>query len=387
VNKIGPRIARSFLLSLLAWTAVGVVFFGQDITRRFYLGDPSPWQEADFWAVRVFLSALLTPAILWAGSRWPLERRTWLARLPLHLLAGVLFAIARALLEAVVDTAFDTLPGAARIRSFGDALAIMLIFGSHMSVIAYWVIIGLQSGVRYYRKYQEGRQEGLRLELRASLLQAQVAQARLSALTAQIQPHFLFNTLNAIMVLVRQQRGREAEDALGRFSDLLRAVLADVDQQEVSLNRELEYLRLYLSIEQMRFSDRLRVDIWADPEFLDAAVPQMVLQPIVENAVRHGIGRRAGIGTITIRAAQKNGTLRITVEDNGPGFPPGDWHGRGIGLSNTAARLKQLHGDAAELRCESRAGGGAIVTVRLPYRAVDAPAHPAFAGEFIHAEP
>jgi signal transduction histidine kinase len=361
------------------------MFFGQDVARRVYWNLPSPWMEAEFWAVRVLLLAALTPAVLWAGSRWPVDRRTWPKCIPLHLVFSVLFALARAVLEAIVDAAFDTIPGAAPERTFADALAIVLIFGSHTSVISYWVIIGLQSGAGYYRKYQEGRQQALQLEVRASLLQAQLAQAQLSALKAQLQPHFLFNTLNAIMALVRQHKGREAEDALGRFSDLLRAVLADMSQQEVPLSRELEYLQLYLSIEQMRFSDRLRVQISADPETLDAAVPHMGLQPIVENAVRHGIGRRAGAGTITIRATLLNGALQIVIEDDGPGFPAGDWRGSGIGLSNTAARLKQLYGEAAELRCESRPGGGAIVTMRLGYRLVEAQKKQSVVGDFIHA--
>jgi signal transduction histidine kinase len=374
-----------FLLSLLAWTAVGAMFFGQDVVRRLYWSIPSPWAETEFWAVRVFLFAALTPAILWAGKRWPIDRRTWPARVPLHLLASVIFALAKAVLEASADVAFDTLPNAAAPRTFTDALAIVLIFGSHMSVIAYWVIIALQCGARYYRKYQEGRHQALQLEVRASLLQAQVARAQLSALKAQLQPHFLFNTLNAIMVLVRQHKGREAEDALGRFSDLLRAVLADMDQQEVPLSKELEYVQLYLSIEQMRFSDRLRVQIAANPETLDAAVPHMALQPIVENAVRHGIGSRAGGGTIAIRAARTDGTLQITIEDDGPGFPPSDWKGRGIGLGNTAARLQQLYGEGAQLRCDSRPGGGATVIMRLPYRVADAQAKQAVVGDFVYA--
>ena len=132
--------------------------------------------------------------------------------------------------------------------------------------MAYWVVLSIQTAFRNYARFQERAQAALRSELRASQLETQVAQARLSALKAQLQPHFLFNTLNAIVVLVRQQKGQQAEETLARFSDLLRAVLADMDAQEVTLARELEYLKLYLSIEQLRFSDRLHVDIDVDPE-------------------------------------------------------------------------------------------------------------------------
>ena len=167
----------------------------------------------------------------------------------------------------------------------------------------------------------------------------------------QLQPHFLFNTLNAIMVLVRQQRGAQAEEMLARLSDLLRCVLDEVAAQEVPLRRELEYLQLYLSIEQVHFQDRLRIEISANPTVLDAAVPQMILQPIVENAIRHGIARSSAAGQIRISASRTGDTLEIDVQDDGPGFPAAhSSNTRGIGLANTRARLEQLYGDAARLK-------------------------------------
>jgi two-component system LytT family sensor kinase len=184
----------------------------------------------------------------------------------------------------------------------------------------------------------------------------------------QLQPHFVFTTLTAIMVLVRQQRGREAEETLARFSDLLRAVLTDMDAQEVPLDRELEYVRLYLSIEQVRFSDRLRVEIEADPEILDAAAPHMGLQPIVENAVRHGIGKSAAGGYIRIRASRVNEQLEISVVDNGPGMrASGGAEHNGIGLANTRARLDQLYGGRASLRIAPAEDGGTAVTMSIPF--------------------
>lgn len=225
--------------------------------------------------------------------------------------------------------------------------------------------------MRNYALAQERAQAALRSELRASQLETQVAQARLGALKAQLQPHFLFNTLNAIVVLVRQQKGQQAEETLARFSDLLRAVLANMEAQEVTLARELEYLRLYLSIEQLRFSDRLRVDIEVEPELLDAAVPHMGLQPIVENAIRHGIGQRATSGVIEIRAARVGDSLHLTVRDEGPGFGAAGAGGSKLGLASTRARLKQLYGDASELRTGSGPAGGALVTMILPFHVVE----------------
>jgi two-component system LytT family sensor kinase len=191
----------------------------------------------------------------------------------------------------------------------------------------------------------------------------------------QLQPHFLFNTLNAIMVLVRQQRTGQAEEMLGRLSDLLRRVLDEGATQEVPLRRELELLELYLAIEQVRFQDRLRVEIAADPAVLDAAVPHFGLQPIVENAVRHGIGGRSAAGRIEIRAARRGDMLEIRVSDDGPGLP-GDGSSPaerrraagGIGIANTRARLRQLYGDQASLTVVNGPLGGAVATIIVPFR-------------------
>ena len=196
--------------------------------------------------------------------------------------------------------------------TFKSEITLLFIFGFHTGVVAYWVVLSIQTAIRNYARFQERAQAALRSDLRTSQLETQVAQARLGALKAQLQPHFLFNTLNAIVVLVRQQKGQQAEETLARFSDLLRAVLADMDAQEVTLARELEYLRLYLSIEQLRFSDRLRVDIDVDSDLLDAAVPHMGLQPIVENSIRHGVGQRATPGVIGIRAERIGDSLHVT---------------------------------------------------------------------------
>src|SRR5687768_713321 len=352
---------------LLAWTLIGLIYFAQNVTRRFYWDDPNPWQDLRYWMANVYLSALLTPLIVWAGRRWPLERP--LGRvLALHLVFSLLWAASKLFLEAGFHLGWNTLWPFDSALTVSSELTLLFIFGFHTSVVAYWVVLSIQAAIRNYQRYQEREQAVLRSELRASQLETQVAQARLGALKAQLQPHFLFNTLNAIVVLVRQQKGRQAEETLARFSDLLRAVLADMEAQEVSLARELEYLRLYLSIEQLRFSDRLRVDIDVDPELLDAAVPHMALQPLVENAIRHGVGQSANPGVIGIRAARTGEALHVVIQDDGPGFgAEGVGGGLRLGLANTRARLNQLYGDASELRTEAAPGGGALVTMVLPF--------------------
>jgi LytS/YehU family sensor histidine kinase len=188
----------------------------------------------------------------------------------------------------------------------------------------------------------------------------------------QLQPHFLFNTLGAIMVLVQQGQRREAEAMLARLSDLLRLVVDEVHMQEVPLWRELEFLRLYLSIEQVRFEDRLKVRIVSPPALSDVLVPHMVLQPIVENAVRHGLGQSEEAVMIEVDATSTNGALALVVSDDGPGLvSPKPGHS-GIGLTNTRARLARLYGDSARLDVEQTAGRGVRVTITLPVRAVAA---------------
>lgn len=349
---------RGFLIGFGVWTLVGLFYLSQDASRRSFFGEPRPWQEAMYWAVRVYVSAAFTPLILWLGRRWPIERPHLVLRSTGHILAAAVFAVSEVAVETFV--LLHTNPPGFVVSSYGRSVAILLIFGFHANMISYGVILGIQSGFRYYRKYRER-------ELDAAELRAQIAGAQLSALKMQLQPHFLFNTLNAIMVLVRQQRGQQAEETLGRFSDLLRAVLSDIDHQEVPLERELEYIRLYLSIEQVRFPDRLRVEIDASPDVLPATVPHMGLQPLVENAVRHGIAKNAGAGVIAIRALEADEQLQLSVSDNGPGIPAGGIV-EGIGLANTRKRLHQLYGDRARLELAPREGGGTVATISIPFR-------------------
>lgn len=371
------RKLRPWAFYFLAWTLVGLIYFAQNVTRRFYWEDPNPWQDLRYWSVNIYISALLTPLIVWAGRRWPLDRQQIARLVGLHLLLSLAWAFLKLCLEATFHLTWNEFSPITPPVTFNSEVTLLFIFGFHTSVVAYWVVLSIQTAIRNYARFQERAQAALRSDLRASQLETQVAQARLGALKAQLQPHFLFNTLNAIVVLVRQQKGQQAEETLARFSDLLRAVLADMEAQEVTLGRELEYLKLYLSIEQLRFSDRLRIDIDVEPDLLDAAVPHMGLQPIVENAIAHGVGPRATPGAIIIRARRVGEALHVTVRDDGPGFrvpggaPGAEKHGMGLGLSNTRARLKQLYGGAAELRTENGQDGGAQVTMVLPFHLVE----------------
>jgi len=363
---------------------MGLFMFSQGAIQKITSNDPNPWwQHLTSWMVGVYIWFLITPLVLWLGDRLPFERRIWVRRLFTHLGLALAVAILQLSVESAVLRAIGVFP--MLMTSYVATLAFLFVIGFHQSILTYWIILSVQYAFSWYRRYQERQQETLRLELRSSQLEGQLVQARLSALKSQLQPHFLFNTLNAIMVLVRQQKGREAEEMLGRLSDLLRCVLDDAEAQEIPLRRELQYLDLYLSIEQVRFQDRLRVEIAADPEVLDAAVPQMILQPLVENAIRHGIGRASSAGRLRISACYaphgpgnvEHGALELKVEDDGPGLaPPGPNQARGIGLANTRDRLRQLYGDAARLSVENAPPGGVAATVTLPFSGAAPPRQP-----------
>jgi LytS/YehU family sensor histidine kinase len=227
------------------------------------------------------------------------------------------------------------------------------------SVFMYFTVLGCVYAFSYHREARERESQQARLA-------AQLAEARLSALRMQLHPHFLFNCLNAITVLVRDDNTRDASRMLELLSGVLRQVLQSEKKHEVTLDDELRFVEQYLAIEQVRFSDRLRVQWSIDAAIRDALVPSFILQPLVENAVRHGIARRIEAGLIEITARQSKNDLVLTVRDDGPGYRPVS--GAGVGLANTRARLETLFGDRAQLEVRDAEGGGTIATLRIPLR-------------------
>lgn len=235
-----------------------------------------------------------------------------------------------------------------------------------LELVTYLTLLGGLATFELLRRNREAERQAAALRLRAAELESRAAEAELSALRAELHPHFFFNTLNAISGLVRLGEQQAAVRVLELLGDLLRATLGRGSEGEVPLSRELELLGSYLEIERTRFRDRLRVELSIDPAARAALVPPLLLQPLVENAVRHGIAAVAGPGRVGVRASLADDALVLTVEDSGPGFPPQPK--RGIGLGNTAARLAQMYGGAATLRHHNLQGGGAQVTLTLPLR-------------------
>jgi two-component system, LytTR family, sensor kinase len=352
----------------LAWTAAGLFYITQDFVPRLYRQEPVPWPQLfTGWMAAMYICAGFTPAILWAGRRWPLEHpRRW-AHAAIHFLFSAIFSVLSAAIEVPVLMALGVFPSITPPSSIRAAIVLMIAYGFHGGVIRYWVVVGLQLAIRSHQHTME-------LKVRSSELAGQLAAARLSALKMQLQPHFLFNTLGTIMVLVQQQRTKEAESMLARLSDLLRLAVDEVNTQEVPLWRELEFLGLYLSIEQVRFRDRLRIRIAADPHATDAFVPHMLLQPIVENAIRHGLGQSEEAVSIDVTASRNDGVLVLRVADDGAGCPGSSstspaplFRDKGVGLTNTERRLKELYGAGATLAAEHRVPRGVQVTVTLPF--------------------
>ena len=236
---------------------------------------------------------------------------------------------------------------------------------THEEVLTYAAIVTVWHALDYHRKFRE--REG-----RAAELEAHLAQARLQALKMQLHPHFLFNTLNGIAAL-NYEDPQAANRMLARLGELLRLTLDDHGAPEVSLRQELEFTRRYLELEQIRLGDRLTVHLDIAPEALDAGVPNLLLQPLVENAIRHGIAPYSARGEISIHAQRNNGALHLRVADNGPG-PAGNPRpsdGPGVGLKNTRARLRQLYGDAQRLELKNAEHGGGLIEITLPFRAVE----------------
>jgi two-component system LytT family sensor kinase len=239
-----------------------------------------------------------------------------------------------------------------------------LFLSLHWYVLVYWAILGVYQGFDYYRKYRER-------EKRASQLEAQLAQSQLQVLQMQLHPHFLFNTLHSISALLRQDIDA-ADRMIARLGEFLRLTLDNSGHHEVTLQREMEFLKCYLDIEHIRFQDRLTVRYDVAPETLDALVPNLMWQPIVENAIRHGIAPRSDPGCIEIRSRRLGPKLQLQVKDDGPGLPATQGidatMSRGVGLANTRERLRQLYGNNHWFGLCNSLDKGLVVTLEIPFR-------------------
>jgi signal transduction histidine kinase len=303
--------------------------------------------------------ALLTPLVLWMARRFVIDGDNWMRSVPAHLVAVLALTFAHV---AMAEAAFISIPysGYQGKLTWWDRVQRTYVMNFDWEMATYWAIIGFSYAVGYYRQAQDRA-------LRASQLETRLAEAQLQALQRQLHPHFLFNTLNAISALMHRDVNA-ADQMLARLSDLLRMALDQPGAQEIPLKDELEFLEKYLEIEQTRFGDRLTVRFDIDPETLDALVPNLVLQPLVENSIRHAIGPRIEPGTIQVHARRAGEALRLQVIDNGPGLRRAGRPGTGVGLANTRLRLEHLYGAGGQLTLAEPPEGGLVAAVTLPFR-------------------
>jgi sensor histidine kinase YesM len=307
-----------------------------------------------------YVWAALTPLVLHLARRFPMERQQWRRSLLVHFAASALLGLVTRMVRDVAFL-FFALESSSEFSLAKLLLSVYYFFD--YGAMMYWLILLIVYAVNYYRRSREN-------ELRATRLEAQLAQAQLQALKMQLQPHFLFNTLHSISALVHKDP-LSADKMLARLGDFLRLTLDSAGSQEVSLQQELEFLRCYLEIERIRFQDRLTVEMSVEPEALDARLPNLILQPIVENAIKHGIAPQTRCGQLEIGARRISGTLQVQVVDNGRGLPStgnGAIVKEGVGLANTQSRLKQLYGTNFRLDLANNIAGGVKVTLEIPFK-------------------
>ena len=348
------------------WTFFSFLYSNQIFFEMLHSpGMNHSWWRITFWQLMVWYSwGCLSPLILSLGKRFPCEGPSWARGLLVHLTAGVIFsavhtfaATSLKMLIQPFDMWSDTHPF---LTQYHIGLRNFFLF----DFFVYWAILGVGYAFDYRERYRER-------EAQAAQLKAQLAQAQLESLKMQLHPHFLFNTLHTIAGLVRSNERRPAVNMIAGLSDLLRHALDSADEQEVSLREEIKFIELYLDIQKVRFSDRLTVRMEIAPETLDALVPNLILQPLVENAIRHGISLNDSAGVIMIDAYLSDDMLHIKVCDDGPGLESG-WRmekSEGIGLANTSERLKHLYGTAHRFDLSNGASGGMTAAIVIPFRA------------------
>ena len=318
-----------------------------------------------------FIYAFLTPGVFAVSKRWPLVRPYLARRLAQHLAISLLFCVVWAtcgkLLELVLGLAFDphAVHAAMQAGQFWSKAGVdwlswvftTLPFG----VAVYFCVVGMEHAIRYFIALRER-------EVQMARLSEQLSDARFAALQAQVNPHFLFNTLNTIAVLVRDDDRQGAVAIVEHLSEVLRRTLSRHHANEVTLGEELELVRQYLAIEQARFSDRLRPEFMIDDSLLSAAVPSFALQHLVENAIRHGIAKATDAGNVRIEALRDRDSLLLIVIDDGPGIDATVAIAKGHGIESTRERLRALYGNDASLAVVGGPEGGTLATLRVPYR-------------------
>ena len=366
MNSSVRRYSRYVAFAIAGATVIGLAEATQVRMGGQLVGRPMTWSRSlvvtmPSW----YVLALLLPAVLWVARKFPVDSlrqaRSWIV----HLICAVIFSVVHLAVSGWLSdyVLYKNMP-----LPFTTDLWRLLQQYFIGEVLQYGGIVAVYFAIDYGRRYREKERTASELALKASRLESSLTRANLEALRMQLNPHFLFNTLNTVSVLALKGERQRVARMLSRLSDLLRLSLEN-DRQSLSLKEEIDFLERYLEIEQVRFKDRLSVAMEIDEAALEAEVPSLILQPIVENAIKYGFSQTIGPGSVSIRCRVKGSMLEMEVADTGPGFPESRAHsaGTGVGIANTRARLEQLYGSQFSLEMTNRAEGGALVRVRIPH--------------------
>ena len=363
-----PRARFSWKVVLTLWTIYGLTTSLQELVGAMAYGRHEPWWFGPAQMMpQAYLWALLTPFILWWGNRFPPRGPGWPGRVLIHVATSITIV-------TCMDSAFELYLPYLSAWAHVPLSDLSLPLGSRIiRVLAWWLVFDtmLYWVVLFIGSMRDAGARAQAKAMRESQLETQLAQAELHSLKMQLHPHFLFNALHTVGTLVRTGKSALAVQVVGRLGDLLRRMLDGAATQEVPLREELEFARNYLDVEQARFSDRLKVTWTVEPGAQDAAVPHLILQPLLENAIRHGISAATASGILIVGARCTNGTLHLTVRDDGPGMaddPSRSVGSSGVGLANTRLRLARLYGDRAGLEVLNAEDGGVTSHVFLPFR-------------------
>ncbi len=349
----------------LAATVIGLFFTAQIYFSAASVGHGVSWGQALYWALGDWYEwALLAPLIFWVCRRFRFERKNWGRTLAVHFASGLVLAAVHAFLCAVAAVAQGWVTQKSVV--LGPEFVKVVAARGHYNFAVYWMIV---CGWHAWMYYHELRQR----ERDAAELAAKLAHAQLQSLRMQLNPHFLFNTLNAVSSLMLRDV-KAANAMIARLAELLRLALETTNQQEVSLGQEVDFLRKYLDIQKIRFGDRLDLKIAVDPATLGAAVPNMILQPIVENAIEHAVEPREDTGRIELESVREESWLVLSVSDNGSGMEerPDEERLERIGLGNSRERLRKLYGEEQRIDLVRNAMGGITARIFLPLRLLNA---------------